>query len=344
MTWLYWLSQIAPSEQSLVGEKILILSQLLQHEYPIVPGFALESSLLTEFLSNLDDSQSLIGNFPESFVHVDLDNYQALQSLAQQSRRTIIEAEFPQLWQETILAAVEQLNCSTVIIRPSLVVPNYQQKGSLGLLRPRSASALARSQICGVNADAIVWGIKKVWSELFTAKSIFYWRKLKIELSQVKLALLIQPVQNALASGTIELDKDRICIQATWGLGHSLHFGAVQPDIYILNRLESNLIEQQLGLKTIYYHLKNSLDSLTVGEDYLVSDIVEESLQETAVLNDEQISSLVQLVERITSEKPELGYFEWTIPHLKQGRQREQQGKQRELREQGKKGESILFG
>ncbi len=324
MTWLYWLSQIAPSEQSLVGEKILILSQLLQHEYPIVPGFALESSLLTEFLSNLDDSQSLIGNFPESFVHVDLDNYQALQSLAQQSRRTIIEAEFPQLWQETILAAVEQLNCSTVIIRPSLVVPNYQQKGSLGLLRPRSASSLARSQICGVNADAIVWGIKKVWSELFTAKSIFYWRKLKIELSQVKLALLIQPVQNALASGTIELDKDRICIQATWGLGHSLHFGAVQPDIYILNRLESNLIEQQLGLKTIYYHLKNSLDSLTVGEDYLVSDIVEESLQETAVLNDEQISSLVQLVERITSEKPELGYFEWTIPHLKQGRQREQ--------------------
>lgn len=344
MTWLYWLSQIAPSEQSLVGEKILILSQLLQHGYPIVPGFALESSLLTEFLSNLDDSQSLIGNFPESFVHVDLDNYQALQSLAQQSRRTIIEAEFPQLWQETILAAVEQLNCSTVIIRPSLVVPNYQQKGSLGLLRPRSASALARSQICGVNADAIVWGIKKVWSELFTAKSIFYWRKLKIELSQVKLALLIQPVQNALASGTIELDRDRICIQATWGLGHSLHFGAVQPDIYILNRLESNLIEQQLGLKTIYYHLKNSLDSLTVGEDYLVSDIVEESLQETAVLNDEQISSLVQLVERITSEKPELGYFEWTIPHLKQGRQREQQGKQRELREQGKKGESILFG
>ncbi len=324
MTWLYWLSQIAPSEQSLVGEKILILSQLLQHEYPIVPGFALESSLLTEFLSNLDDSQSLIGNFPESFVHVDLDNYQALQSLAQQSRRTIIEAEFPQLWQETILAAVEQLNCSTVIIRPSLVVPNYQQKGSLGLLRPRSASALARSQICGVNADAIVWGIKKVWSELFTAKSIFYWRKLKIELSQVKLALLIQPVQNALASGTIELDKDRICIQATWGLGHSLHFGAVQPDIYILNRLESNLIEQQLGLKTIYYHLKNSLDSLTVGEDYLVSDIVEESLQETAVLSDEQISSLVQLVERITSEKPELGYFEWTIPHLKQERQTEQ--------------------
>ncbi len=307
MTWLYWLSQISPSEQSLVGEKILILSQLLQHGYPIVPGFALESSLLAQFLSNLDDSQSLIGNFPESFVQVELDNYQALQSLAQQNRRAIIEAEFPQVWQETILAAIEKLNCSTVIIRPSLVVANYQQKGSLGLLR---------SQMCEVNADAIVWGIKKVWSELFTAKSIFYWHKLKIELSQVKLALLIQPIQNAQASGTIELDENRIYIRATWGLGHGLHYGAVQPDVYILNRLEANLVEQQLGMKTIYYHLKNSPNSFTVGEDCLVADVVEESLQETTVLNDEQISSLVQLVETITSEKPELGYFEWTMPQI----------------------------
>ena len=51
MSWLYWLSQIAPSEESLVGKKIFILSQLLQHGYPIVPGFVIESSLFTQYLS-----------------------------------------------------------------------------------------------------------------------------------------------------------------------------------------------------------------------------------------------------------------------------------------------------
>ena len=310
MTWLYWLSQITPSEQSLVGEKILILSQLLQNGYPIVPGLVVEGSLLTEFLSNLDNSQSLISDFSESLSQVDIDNYQALQSLAQHSRKTIMEAEFPPLWQETILDAIKKLNCSHVIIRPSLVVSNDQQKISQRLLR---------SQICVIHPDAIVWGIKKVWSELFTAKSIFYWYKLNIKLSQVKLALLIQPIQNTEASGTIEVAKDCIYIRASWGLGHGLNYGAVQPDIYLLNRQESNLIEQQLGTKTIYYHLENSLDSLKVGEDYLVTDVVEESLQETAVLNDEEIQLLVQLVKKITCEKPELRYFEWSIPDLKHG-------------------------
>ena len=324
MTWLYWLSQIAPSEQSLVGEKILVLSQLLQHGYPIVPGFAVGSSLLTEFLSNLENSQSLSGNFPEYFANVDLDNYQALQSLAQQSQQKIMEAEFPQLWQKIIWDAIEQLNCSHIIIRPFLFVPHNQQKFSPGFVRSRSASSLARSQICETNLVATVWGIKKVWSELFTAKSIFYWRKLEIELSQVKLALLIQPIQNAQASGTIELDKDRIYIRAIWGLGDGLAYGAVQPDIYLLNRQQSNLIKQQLGVKTIYYHLKKSLDSLKVVEDYLVTDAVAESLQERAVLNDEQIGSLVESVKKITSEKPELGYFEWSIPYLKQKVQGEQ--------------------
>ncbi|MDJ0903626.1 MAG: PEP/pyruvate-binding domain-containing protein [Xenococcus sp. MO_188.B8] len=314
MSWLHWLSQITPSEQSLVGEKILILSQLLQHGYPIVPGFVLGSSLLTEFLSNLENSQSWNGNFPESLFNVELDNYQALQSLAQRSQKVIMDNEFPQLWQENILDAVEQLNCSTIIVRPFLFVPDYLQKISPSLLRSRSVSSLVRSQICQTNPTAIVWGIKKIWSELFTAKSIFYWHKLEIELSQVNLALLIQPIQDAQASGTIELDKNCISIRATWGLGHGLDYGAVQPDIYLLNNQKSHLIEQQIGTKTIYYHLKSFQDSLTLGEDYLVIDAVAESLQEAAVLNDAQISSLVQLVTKITSEKPELGYFEWSIP------------------------------
>lgn len=298
MSWLYWLSQITPSEQSLVGEKIFILSQLLQREYPIIPGFVVGSSLLTDFLSNVEDCQAL--------STVDIDNYRTLQSLAQQIRQTIIDAKFPQTWQDIILEAIEQLNCSHVIIRPSLVVSSHQEKIDQRLLR---------AQICETNTDAIVWGVKKVWSELFTAKSIFYWRKLNIEFSQVKLALLMQPIQNTLASGRIELHKDCIYIEAIWGLGHGLDYGAVQPDIYLVNRQNANLIKQQIGTKNIYYHLKNTLDTLILGEDCLVTDLVEQLSQETVVLSDEQIKSLVQLVEKITSEKPEIAYFQWSIPH-----------------------------
>ncbi|MEM9274537.1 MAG: putative PEP-binding protein [Cyanobacteria bacterium P01_F01_bin.143] len=317
MTWLYWLDQIAPSEEFLVGENIFILSQLLQRGHPIVNGFVLESSLLTNFLSNLNDDQSLIGNL-NSLSQVDIDNYQALQSVAQESRKAIMEAGFPQIWQEIILEAIAQLNCSAVIIRPSFVINPSQQKSSFGLLQSRRGSLrappLMRSQITGVNYDALVWGIKKVWSELFIAKSIVFWRKLQIEFSQVELNLLIQPLQNVQASGSIQLNKEHICIRSIWGLNSNCNYGILQPDIYIINRQESNLIEQQLGIKNIYYHLIKSPDDLARGEEYIVNDPIEESLQETAVLNDKQIKFLLQSVEKITSENPKIEYFEWYLP------------------------------
>ena len=317
MTRLYWLSQIAPSEKSLVGENIFILSQLLQHGHPIVDGFVLESSLFTNFMSNLNDDQFLVGNL-NSLSQVDIDNYRTLQSVAQESRKVIMEAEFPQIWQEIIVEAIAQLNYSTVIIRPYLVVNPFQQKSRFGLLQSRSGSLrappLMRAQITGVNYDAMVWGIKKVWSELFTAKSIVFWRKLQIEFSQVKLNLLIQPLQNAQASGSIQINKDHILIRSIWGLNPDFNYGALQPDIYILNRQESNLIEQQLGKKTSYYHLKKSLDDLAIGEEYVVNALTEESLQETAVLNDRQIRLLLQSVAKITSENSKIKYFEWYLP------------------------------
>ena len=74
MNHLYWLSQIQHSEQSLVGENLFILSQLLQHGCPILPGFVLGNSLLLNFLTSLDDSKSLIGNLPDSSWHLDVDN------------------------------------------------------------------------------------------------------------------------------------------------------------------------------------------------------------------------------------------------------------------------------
>jgi len=314
MTWLYWLSQIAPSEKSLVGEKIFILSQLLQHGHPIVPGFVLESSLLTDFFANLPDEQSVMGH-AKSLVDVDIDDYQVLQSLAQQNRQAVRLAEFPQAWQKIILDAIAQLNCSTVIIRPFLLLPNASNEINNSLLRSRSASLL-RSQITGVNADSLIWGIKKVWSELFSAKNILVCHKLQIQLSQVKLTLLIQPFHNAQASGSISLDKERIYLRAIWGLRHGLDYGAVPPDTYLLNRQQSNLIEQQLGNQTISYQLKKSLDNLATEKDYLVTDVLEESGQETAVLNDEHIRLLVELVNKITIENPEIEYLEWSMPQV----------------------------
>jgi pyruvate, water dikinase len=49
--YIYWLSQIQDREQFLVGDKLYILSQLLRHECPILPGFVLGHNLWRQFLT-----------------------------------------------------------------------------------------------------------------------------------------------------------------------------------------------------------------------------------------------------------------------------------------------------
>ena len=112
MNHIYWLSQLKSSEKYLVGEKVLILSQLLQSGYPVLPGYIIGTPVLKEFLQTLDSSQSLIGNLSDSSLYVDVENYQALQSFAQKSRQVITETEFPLEWQEAIFNAAQKIKFS----------------------------------------------------------------------------------------------------------------------------------------------------------------------------------------------------------------------------------------
>lgn len=320
MNHIYWLSQLKSSEKSLVGEKVLRLSHLLQYGYPVLPGYVIGTPVLQEFLQSLDGSRSLIGNLSDSDLHVDVDNYQALQSFAQKSRQIIIETKFPQELQEAIFNSAQKLNSSTLILRPSLVVPYYSRQRHMGLWD---------SQVCLCQPEAISLSIKKVWGELFSAKSIFYWQKLGVDIGKLSLAILIQPLKDAIASGTIEIKSESIQISAIWGLGHSLLQGAVQPDIYEIDRKTATIKAQQLGNKVIAYHLLSESDptspsySALAGEsllefpqnqNLLQAEMVSEQEHQQYALEDAAVKQLVQLVEEVVTEDQQIRYLEWILP------------------------------
>jgi pyruvate,water dikinase len=300
---LYWLSQINPSEQSLVGEKVFILSQLLQHGYPILPGYVIGTPILKEFLENFNDTQSLIANLPNSSLHLNVDNYLVLQSVAQKSRQIILETPFPDQWQAEIFAAAQKLNAQTLIVRPSLVVSHHYQRMMTGLWR---------SHCCWCQPEALTQTIKKVWADLFGAKSLFYWQKLGIELEKLNLAVLIQPLYNATASGIVELKSDRLLISATFGLGHSLLRGEIQPDFYEIDRQTSNIINRQLGSKTIAYRLCDRNEA--AGENCLEVDLTSETEQEQFALDDHALARLIQLIEDLAQKRRQIHSLEWTLP------------------------------
>ncbi len=305
MNHLYWLSQIQHSEQPLVGEQLFILSQLLQQGYPILPGFVLGNSLLLDFLASLDDSKSLIGNLPDSSLHLDVDNYRVLQSVAQRSRQTINETVFPQEWQERIFKAAQLLNSPTLILHPFLAIPNQRHQGN---------RSIWRSQTCFLTPEALTSAVKRVWGELFTARSLLYWQKSGLDLEKVGLAVSIQPLKTAVASGIIEVGLDTVRIQAIWGLEQSLFQGDVQPDTYYLDRHTGDILGQQLGHKSCAYKSKD-FDSTSL-EDCLEIYIPSETESETYVLNHSAIATLIQSTQAILAKQPRVRYLVWTLPQI----------------------------
>lgn len=324
VSYIYWLSQIQHSEQSLVGDKLYILSQLLRHEYPILPGFVLGSDLWHQCCRNLENTrdknrdygadEGSLSNYSPDFAP-NLENnpndYQSLQSIAQRNRQIINQISFSAPLSAKIFQAAQQLNSPSLVLQTFVTVPYQPLAGSHGLWR---------SHTCKANSQAIDIAIKKVWSELFSAHGLLYWHKLGLKVENINLAVLVRPLQNAYASGTIELNPDTIKIKAAWGLEDSLIQGDVEPDEYDVDRLTGCILAKHLGQKNYGYRPRKipdeinfSVSAVATQDDCLEAYIPQADHTQIHVLDPQAIAQLMELVKGILGEQPQIRYLVWTL-------------------------------
>jgi pyruvate,water dikinase len=253
-TLLYWLDKIQPSERSLVGDQAFYLSQQAQAGRAVIPGFAIAAPVLREFLATSNWSEPLMGELLTSVLHINVDHVHQLKRLAQHIHQELCGAELPEEWVNTLEIAANQLNSSVLIFRPCLVerVTSRRAESSHNFSQ---ISGFLESRICPNRRDSLSQAWKETWAELFTARSLFYWQRAGISLQELDLAILVQPVWNAIAAGSLETRAEIWEIKATWGLGMSIPAGKTIPDYYQVNPATGQVQQQTLGNKLIAYHV-----------------------------------------------------------------------------------------
>ncbi|MGK7882455.1 MAG: putative PEP-binding protein [Crocosphaera sp.] len=302
---LYWLSEIDLRDRPVVGEKAWILSQLKQSGYNVFPGFVISSSVFREFLDNLNDVNSLLADFPGSSLHLDVDNPRTLQLVAQQSRQSILSLSFPSQWREILMEGASKLGSEALILRTSL-------GGSFPL--NQDISGLTPGQVCWNFADNLETGIKEMWAQILSAKSLFYWQRLGMRIDQLNLGILIQPMVNSVASGRMITHSKYFEIEGNWGLGNSLLQGDILADYWKFDGESGKVLAQRLGNKARAYRLKNKpeLKQLTTEqclEAYCLSD--QEQLQ--YCLKSEEIRQTVQLFNDLHDDSISCHSLEWIL-------------------------------
>jgi pyruvate,water dikinase len=313
---LYWLEQIKLLDRAEVGDKALYLSRIMQRGYPVLSGFVIPASVLREFLENLNSSEALIADLPNSSLHLDVGNWRQLQQVAERLRQEIISATVPSQLLSAISQATQKWETQCLIFRPSLTLPTGKQGVA-------NISGLLESQVCHCEPEVIALALKRTWSQLFRARSLLYWQQAGIDLQQVNLAVLVQPIHNAIASGLVSTNSSHWEIQTSWGLGIAIAHGEVLPDVYYIQPETGVVQEQQLGYKPLAYCINNGscgvdLQSTSISlpkldDSGLQVYLLDEAQQQAYALSEEYLQQLISLTNRLVRELGANLTLEWTI-------------------------------
>ncbi len=319
---LCWLEQVQPGDRSEVGDKASNLALVMQRGYPVIPGFVVPHRVFRGFLSDINWLEPLFGDLPDSALYVDVNNSTQLQAIAQQIRQAIVTTPLGDDWLAQVETQVQAWQAPMLILRPSLALMPDLEPALMN-----STGGLLSAQVCRAERGAIARGLRQVWAELFRAKSLFYWQRSRLQLHQLRLGVLVQPIQSAIAAGDAHIDSSCLEIRSVCGLGMALTWGDITPDRAQLHPATGALQTQTTGLKTHAYRLAATAEiaeAKIADQDQpgdasavcLKADLLDSGAQHHPALTAAQRQQVADLVRHVHAS---LGHdldLEWTIPAL----------------------------
>jgi len=259
----------------------------------MLPGFVLGNNLWQEFRSAIGDELS---------IEHDPEDDRTRQAIAIQSRQAIDRVEIPRIWHTKIWQAAQQLNSPYLILQPYL----FNSYGEF-----LESDILGRSFSCNCTPEALNKAIRSIWSALFSATSSIYRQKLGLTCDRLNLSILVRPLKDAYASGTVIVGDNFVQIKATWGLETSLIQGDVEADEYYLDRDLGQLVFQNLGHKNYGYRCQQT-NLLTPITDCLETYHPPVDLASAYVLEPAELDRLDRLIRDIHKQQPQVKYLVWT--------------------------------
>jgi len=229
---------------ALSGGKGLNLCKLKQAGFPVPEGFIIPTTTYQEFVrqNQLDSSiQSALQN-AENLT------FQELEDRAEIIQKGFLSAQTSPSFKIDLLQAVRWLGADSLAVRSSATAEDL----------PGTSFAGLQETFLNVQGDSsVLKAVKACWASLWTARAIRYRNRNNIPHSHVLLAVVIQELVPAEASGVMFTAnpvsglRSQIVIDATRGLGEALVSGQVDPDHYIYDRKNAAIVEKTIGKKAI---------------------------------------------------------------------------------------------
>jgi len=221
--------------ESSVGRKGLSLFKLKDVDVPVPSFFVVSAGVFTSLVYSALGSK--------------LDNYLKEKKLPDplQIRDAIFQTEISPEIQEEILKAYARLSGFSdawVSVRSSVV---YLPDGNI--LFP----GVFATEVNVRGYDDLVDAIKTVYTSVFSDSVVAYARQHNVDLSQVRMGIVVQRMVQAEVSGVtytrdpITQDNTKMSIEAVYGLGDVISKGEITPDRYVFNKNDLSCVEKNIS-------------------------------------------------------------------------------------------------
>ncbi len=229
---IVWFSQVGKGDVGLVGGKGANLGELYKLGVSIPNGFIVTSQTYFENLKNSGALDRIRG----ILYGLNVEDPIFLESKAKACREEILKIKLDSKFEKNLYDFYKKLsgkNDVFVAVRSSATAEDL----------PEASFAGQQSTFLNIRGkENVKEAILSAWASLFEARAIFYRAQKNFDHFKIGIAIPVQKMVQSEVSGVmftvdpITGDKDKIIIEAAWGLGELIVSGQVTPDHYEIKK------------------------------------------------------------------------------------------------------------
>jgi pyruvate,water dikinase len=299
-----WFKDLGREDIPHVGGKCANLGELLgQIGVPVPNGFAVSAHAYQVFLKDTGAAKKIDAMLSAT----DTANLESLQDVSRKIRKHVEGLSMPAKMEKAILEAYQALckqvgkKAVAVAVRSSATAEDL----------PGASFAGQQDTFLNVTEKTLLKSVQQCWSSLFTPRAIVYRKEKGFSEDDVLISVAVQEMVFSEASGVmftlepVSGDKDKVIIDASWGLGEAIVSGQVTPDEYIVEKGTLRILDKQIFRKS------KQIVSDKKGSTKWVD--VPKKMQERPALRDEAIIRLAQYGVQIENHYGSPQDIEWAV-------------------------------
>lgn len=234
-----WFNEVNEENSPVVGGKGANLAEIANLGVPVPPGFTITSTAYFNFLKDAGVNEKIHA----LIAPLDVNNTRQLGEISAGIQQLILNTPMPPNVAKDIQAAYDKMNKGLVAVRSSATAEDL----------PEASFAGQQRSYLNVSGDQdVVSAVQKCWASLFTPRAIFYREQNHFDQLKVGIAVVVQRMVQAEASGIMftvqpeKCDDSSIVIEAAHGLGEPVASGEITPDHYIVAKPSLQIIQKQI--------------------------------------------------------------------------------------------------